>query len=333
VTLVDVAEYAGVSASTASRALNGRGELSQETRAAVIEAADVLNFQPSHLARSLRTRTSFTVGFVVPDVSSPFYASALKGAQVALEQSGYRVMLMDSEQSRNGEVAALRTLLGHRVDGLLLSTVGIDLDVFEDVVGSHGVPCVFFDSAVPHAGDGTVLIDNAEGIEILVDHMVAHGHERLGLLAGSRSETSGHERLAAFRNAVARHGLDADAAHVGGERWTRDDGLRATRAMLAAEHPPTAIVSCSVELALGAIPACRELGLRIPDDVALATFDDAYFAELLDPPLTAVAYDPSEVGRRAAELLVQAMGDGDSPREDVRIPVTLVARRSCGCQT
>jgi LacI family transcriptional regulator len=332
VTLVDVAEYAGVSASTASRALNGRGELSQETRAAVLEAADALNFQPSHLARSLRTRTTFTVGFVVPDVSSPFYASALRGAQVALEQAGYRVMLMDSEQSAEGEVAALHTLLAHRVDGLLVSTVGIDLAVFDDAVGRRGVPCIFFDSSVPGAGDGTVLLDNATGIELLVDHMVGHGHERLGLLAGSSSETSGHERLAAFRRALERNGLEPDAAHVGGERWTREDGQTATRTMLTADDPPTAIVSSSVELALGGISAARELGLAIPEDVALATFDDAYFAELLDPPLTAVAYDPSEVGRRAAALLVEAMGDGEpTAPADIRIPVDLVTRRSCGC--
>ena len=331
-TLVDVAEYAGVSASTASRALNGRGELSSETRAAVIEAADALDFQPSHLARSLRTRTTHTVGFVVPDVASPFYASALKGAQVALEQAGYRVLLMDCEQSAADEVAALRTLLAHRVDGLLLSTVGIELDLFDDVVGRRGVPCVFFDSAVAGAGDGTVLLDNAAGIDLLVDHMVAHGHERLGFLAGSTSETSGRERLAAFVAALERHGLDHAAAHVGGERWTRDDGHRATRGMLTAEHPPTAIVSSSVELALGGLSACRELGLRIPGDVALATFDDAYFAELLDPPLTAIAYDPADVGRRAAALLVDAMGDLEpEPPVDVRVPVSLVTRRSCGC--
>jgi LacI family transcriptional regulator, galactose operon repressor len=333
VTLVDVAEYAGVSASTASRALNGRGELSEETRAAVLEAADALQFQPSHLARSLRTQTTSTVGFVVPDVSSPFYASALKGAQVALEQAGYRVMLMDCGQSTDGEVAALRTLLAHRVDGLLLSTVGIGPELFDDVVGRRGVPCVFFDSAVFGAGEGTVLLDNVAGIDLLVEHLVAHGHSRLGFLSGSISETSGHERLTAFRTALERHGLDPATRHVEGERWTRDAGYIATRRILTSDPLPTAIVSSSVELALGALLACRELGLEIPGDLALATFDDAYFAELLDPPLTAVAYDPSEVGRRAAELLVEAIRNHEAPRLDITITVDLVTRRSCGCQT
>jgi LacI family transcriptional regulator len=331
VTLADVAEYAGVSASTASRALNGRGELSAETRAAVQEAADLLKFEPSHLARSLRTRTTSTIGFVVPDVSSPFYASALKGAQRALEQAGYRVLLMDSGQESDGEVAALRTLLAHRVDGLLVSTVGIAPDRFDGVVAGRRTPCVFFDSAVGEAGAGTVLLDNAAGIDLLVEHLVKHGHRRLGLLAGSVQETSGRERLEAFRTALHRRGLENRDDHIGGERWTQEDGYAATRRILATDSPPSALISSSVELGLGAMLACRDLRVRIPEQLAFATFDDAYFAELLDPSPTAVAYDPSEVGQRAADLLVEAIRDPDSPSRKITVPVTLVTRRSCGC--
>jgi LacI family transcriptional regulator len=330
-TLADVAEYAGVSASTASRALNGRGELSPETRAAVLEAADALHFEPSHLARSLRTRTTSTIGFVVPDVSSPFYAAALKGAQRALEQAGYRVLLMDSGQAAEGELAALRTLLAHRVDGLLVATIGIERERFDSLVTRRGTPCVFFDSAVGDAGEGSVLLDNATGIELLVDHLLEHGHRRIGLLAGSVAETSGRERVDAFAAAVRRRGLVVRPDHVAGERWTLDDGRAATKRILASPEPPTALVSSSVELALGALRACRDAGVRIPEALALATFDDAYFAELLDPPLTAVAYDPSVVGSRAAELLVDAIRDGDGGPRRVTIPVALVTRRSCGC--
>jgi DNA-binding LacI/PurR family transcriptional regulator len=331
VTLADVAQHAGVSASTASRALNGLGELSDETRAAVLEAAARLGFQPSHLARSLRTRRTYTVGFVVPDVSSPFYACALKGAQGTLERAGYRVLLMDSGQDADGELAALRTLLQHRVDGLLLSTVGLERDRFDAAVAQRGVPCVFFDSAVDGAGEGTVILANEAGIRLLVDHLVSHGHRRIGLLVGSRTETSGRERPDAFALSLRRHGLEPADAYVAGGRWTRDEGRAATLRLLAAEPPPTALVSSSVELALGAMLAARELGLTIPDDLALATFDDAYFAELLDPPLTAVVYDPEDVGSRAAQLLVDAIHDGDGQR-DVVVPVSLVMRRSCGCR-
>jgi LacI family transcriptional regulator len=331
VTLADVAEVAGVSASTASRALSGRGELSPETRAAVIEIARELHFEPSHLARSLRTRTTHTVGFVVPDVSSPFYASALKGAQGALEEAGYRVLLMDSEQAADSEVEALRTLLSHRVDGLLVSTVGIERERFDGLVTRRGTPCVFFDSVLAGRGAGSVLLDNRPGIGLLVNHLVEHGHSRIGLLVGSLRETSGTERRDAFHEAMHGHGLGVRRDHVAGGRWSPDEGLAATRAILASRRPPTALVSSSVELALGALAAARERGLSIPEDLAVATFDDAYFAELLDPPLTAVAYDPTEVGRRAAALLVDAMSDGEVPRRDERVAVELIRRRSCGC--
>jgi DNA-binding LacI/PurR family transcriptional regulator len=328
VTLADVAKRAGVSASTASRALNGRGELSDETRAAVAEAARALQFQPSQLARSLRTSTTHTVGFVVPDVSSPFYAAALKGAQTTLHDAGYRTLLMDCEQSSEREIEALQTLLAHRVDGLLVSTVGLDREQFEQITGGR-LPCVFFDSSIVDTGDGSVILDNYAGIDLLVDHLVGHGHRRIGLLAGSPSETSGFERRAAFENAMARHAPDVAIAGIAGREWSLREGERATHELF--KHEPTALVSSSVELALGAMLACRETGRRVPDDVALATFDDAYFAELLDPPLTAVTYRPRDVGEAAANLLVEAMSDDEPLRRDLSFDVELVVRGSCGC--
>jgi len=330
VTLADVARRAGVSASTASRALNGRGELSDRTRAAVADAARALQFQPSQLARSLRTSTTHTVGFVVPDVSSPFYAAALKGAQTTLHDAGYRTLLMDCEQSAEREVEALQTLLAHRVDGLLVSTVGLDRAQFDEVTGGR-VPCVFFDSSIVDTGDGSVILDNYAGLDLLVDHFVEHGHRRIGLLAGSPAETSGFERRAAFEEAMARHAPDVVNAGIAGSEWSLNEGHRAALELLGNEQPPTAIVASSVELALGAMRACRELGVRVPDDLALASFDDAYFAELLDPPLTAVAYQPRDVGEAAANLLVEAMRDDEPERRDLSFAVRLVVRRSCGC--
>ena len=331
VTLADVAEVAGVSASTASRALNGRGEMSETTRAAVLEAARALRFQPSVLARSLRTRTSYTVGFVVPDIASPFYASALKGAQSTLERAGYRVMLMDSEQGAAGEVVALRTLINHQVDGLLVSTTGLPRRVYEDVVGASGRPCVFFDGILDGAGAGSVSLENALGIAQLVDHLVEHGHERIATFAGSQTETSGVERLKAFRAAMRRHGHSIRAGYAPSCQWGVEPGRVAAATLLELGSPPTAVVAASVELALGCMTACREHDVTIPDDLALVAFDDSYFGELLDPPLTSIAYDPEEVGRAAARLLVDAMSDGAQPRRDLVVPVELVRRRSCGC--
>jgi LacI family transcriptional regulator, galactose operon repressor len=324
-TLADVAERAGVSTSTASRALNGYAGLAPATREAVVLAAATLNFQPSALARSLRTRQTFTVGFVVPDVSSPFYAAALRGAQRRLEQSGYRVMLMDADQDVDRELAALQTLLNHQVDGLLIATAGMARTTFEDTVSSHETPTVFFDGVIDGAGQGAVTLDNDRGIRLLVDHLVEHGHERIALLAGSQRESAGVARLRTFQEAV-----DAAPRYVKLCEWSIEDGRRAGHELLEDSPRATAVIASSAELALGFMAAAAARGVRIPDEIALVVFDDPYFGDLLEPSLTAVGYDTSLVGEQAADLLVNAM-QSTVERRAVRVPVTLVRRRSCGC--
>jgi LacI family transcriptional regulator len=328
-TLADVAERAGVSTSTASRALNGHAGLAPATRAAVEDAAAILNFQPSALARSLRTQRSFTVGFVVPDVSSPFYAAALKGAQGRLEQAGYRVMLMDANQDVERELAAVETLLSHQVDGLLVASAGMPRALFESTV-TRQTPAIFFDGVIEGAGDGAVTLDNELGIALLVEHLVEHGHERIGLLAGSQRESAGAARLQGFYEAMAAHGVIPKERYVKVCEWDIADGRRAALELLADPERATAVIASSAELALGFMSAAAAQRVRIPDDIALVSFDDPYFGDLLEPSLTAVAYDPRLIGSRAADLLVDAMRAGAEPRE-VRIPVTLVRRRSCGC--
>ncbi len=330
-TLADVAERAGFSTSTASRALNGHGGLAPATRAAVQDAAAHLNFQPSALARSLRTQQTLTVGFVVPDVSSPFYAAALKGAQGRLEKAGYRVMLMDASLDVDRELAALETLLSHQVDGLLVASTGMPRPLFDGALGAAATPTIFFDGVVDGAGEGAVTLDNEGGIALLVDHLVEHGHERIALLAGSQRESAGAARLQAFHAATAVHRMSVDDRYVKVCAWEIADGRRASLELLADPEPATAVLASSAELALGFMSAAAARGIRVPDDVALVAFDDPYFGDLLEPSLTAVGYDARQIGATAAELLVEAMRS-ETMAVEVRVPVTLVRRRSCGCQ-
>jgi LacI family transcriptional regulator len=333
VTLAEVASLAGVSPSTVSRTLNDRGEFSETTRAAVIAAAAELNFQPSRLARSLRTQRTHTVGFVVPDVSSPFYAHALKGAQRELERSGFRVMLMESDQDLASEIEAIETLLSHQVDGLLLSTAGIGAADYDALVGEDGPPCAFVDSVLEGVGASSVVLDNAAGIEMLIDHLrEEHGHERIALLVGPAIETSSVERLQGFRATSEARGLPVDESYLRICPWTVESGHAETLALLDLGTPPTAVVAASAELALGCLAACRARGVTIPVDLALVSFDDPYFGALLEPPLTAVAYDTLEIGERAASLLLELIHDPDATPHQLRIPVTFVRRRSCGCE-
>jgi DNA-binding LacI/PurR family transcriptional regulator len=329
VQLADVARRAQVSASTASRALNGRGELSPATRAAVLRAADELGFRPSPFARSLRTQRSSIVGLVVPDVAHPFYAAVLKGAQGVLEQERYALFLLDTRGDDDGADRALDTLLAHQAEGILIATPGVSAERMAEAEAD--ARCVFVDEVVPGAGAGSVLVENRAGMRMLVDHLVEHGHRRIGLLAGP-GDTSGAERREGYHDALAAHGLRAPRGAVRDCAWTTAAGYHEGLKLLALRSRPTAVIASSAELSLGFLAAARSRGVAIPADVALAAFDDPYFAALLEPALTTVGYDAAAIGAAAARMLVQAIGAPDRLEYRAeRVGVRLIPRRSCGC--
>jgi DNA-binding LacI/PurR family transcriptional regulator len=330
VRLDDVARRAGVSTSTASRALNGIGELSDATRASVMQAAAELKYRPSPVARSLRTRRSRTVGLVVPTISHAFYGAVTHGAQAVLEAHGYRLILVDSGEEASLVSRALETLLDHEVDGILVSTAPLTGRRFGELLGS--TPCVFIDELAPGAGIGNVALENAAGIELLVEHLVEHGHRRIGFLGGPVDRTSGRERLEGFLRAARAHGLETGDELVRECEWTIASGLEQSTRLLAVDPGATAVVTASGELALGMLAAARRARLSIPGDLALACFDDLYFAPLLEPSLTAVAYDARAIGAEATRLLLRAVDDGQGGWSERRIGVRLVRRRSCGCE-
>jgi LacI family transcriptional regulator len=329
VRLTDVARRAQVSPSTASRALNGIGELSEETRAAVLRAATELNFRPSPAARTLRTRRSQTIGLVVPTVAHAFYAAVTTGAQSVLEQNGYRLVLVDSGEDPATVARAVQTLLDHEVDGLLVSTAPLRAAEFNRLFGA--TPCVFIDELAPGAGAANVVLENVLGVELLVDHIVEHGHRRIAFLGGPVDRTSGRERLDGFLAATERHRIAVAPELIRECEWTIASGFTECEALLGLEQRPTALITASGELALGALVAARRARVTIPGELALACFDDLYFSPLLQPSLTAIAYDTRAIGREGARLLLRAVEDQLAPWNEARIDVRLVCRRSCGC--
>jgi DNA-binding LacI/PurR family transcriptional regulator len=338
-TLADVAVAAGVSRTTASRALAGEPNVSEIARARVWAAAERLSFEPNRLARSLRRGSTMTVGLVVPDVAIGFYASALKGAQETLEARGYHVLVMNTERAADRERDALRTLRAHRVDGLIVATSG----GYEDV----GAPAVFFDSAPGAHAVGAVVLRNGEGMELLVEHLAFdHGHRRIAYVGPPDTSPGGprmvyssaHERLDGFRSAIGRAGLPLPPEYVRVSDMACSEAVAAGLALelLELERPPTAIVAGADTLAIGVLAALRGHA-RVPEDVAVVSFDEPASADLIDPPVTSLDRHDRELGRRAAEILLGALGDGaaggsaDGASELVSVPLQLCRRRSCGC--
>jgi LacI family transcriptional regulator len=334
-TLADVAAEAGVSQATASRALAGSPLVNTNTRRRVWQVAERLRFEPNRLARSLRSGATMAVGLVVPDIGAAFYASALKSAQDVLEAAGYHVLVLNTGRAAAREREALRTLRAHQVDGLLVATSG----GYEDI----GVPAVFFDNVLTRPGTEAVAMDNEAGVRLLVEHLAhVHAHERIAYMgppeavgtgADGLLQGTGRERLEAFRAAVGRAGLALPPEYVRtSEPASFEEEARiAARELMSLERPPTAIVGGTDELATGLLRGLRETGVRVPQDVALVSFDEPLLADLLDPPLTSLDRHDRELGRIAAEALLRALRGGAGPPATVRVPAALSVRRSCGC--
>ena len=326
-TLVDVARAAQVATSTASRALQESPRISETTRMRVRAAARGLGYRPNRIAQSLRTSAAPFVGIVVPDIGIAFYSRFVKGAQQVAERAGHQVLVMSTERESGKEAAALQTLAEHRVGGILLATSG-------GAPVESGIAPVFFDNVVADRGVANVARANGAGIALLLDHLTGHGHTRIAYIGGPPAQTSGRERLDGFHEGVARLGLDARPEYVqlADAVWSPQSGAVAMTKLIELPEPPTAVVTSGDTLALGAMSACRAAGLKLPDEMALASFDDPLFGDLLDPPVTALARNEEEMGKLAAQLLLHALHAGTSgPPTEVRLPVELVVRRSCGC--
>jgi LacI family transcriptional regulator len=327
-TLADVARAAHVATSTASRALQESPRISETTRRRVREAALVLGYSPNRLAQSLRRQTTSLVGIVVPDIGAPFFSRVVKGAQEVLEQNGIAVLVVHTDRDPARETAALQMLREHQVAGVLVATSGGSLE-------DPKLPTVYFDNIVPNRGVGNVTRANGAGMRLLVGHLHEHGHQRIGYIGGPPVLTSGIERLAGYRDAVRELGLVErdDYAQFGEQTWSAYSGADAMERLLALDQPPTAVVTSGESFAMGALGACREHGLDVPRDIALVSFDDPPFGDLLDPPLTALERNEEEMGRLAVSLLLHALQATSVPQSaEVRLPVQLVLRRSCGCQ-
>ena len=280
------------------------------------------------MASALRARTSPFIGIVVPDLTIPFFALVVKAAQDVLENAGYQVLVMNSDRHAQQEREALRTLLAHRANGVLLATSG----GYEHV---ERLPLVFFanfEASVPVA---RVALSNREGIRLLVEHVLEHGHSRIAYVGGQSNVTSGSERLAAFEDTMraAGHG---DSMRVRlSDSWDPFSAEAAVAELLDDAEPPTAIVAGGDTFALGTIKAVRSRGLRIPDDIALVSFQNPdRVGGVIEPPLTTLAAQERELGQHAAGLLLHilSVSDHHAGATEVRLPATLVVRSSCGCR-
>lgn len=329
VTIRDVASEANVSATTVSRVFNHPDLVSEATVERVRHIAGKMGYQPNATAQSLSHGRTQAIGVVLPAPHGEFFSEVMRGIDEVAQAAGYYLLISSSHYSIEETKAALRVLRG-RVDGMLVMTTHVQAPSMLD---SHApdVPVVFMNSNMGTSTYDAFGIGNRAGAHAVVGHLLANGHRRIATITGPDDSTDVHERLAGFREALAAAGLDPDTApHVSGD-FTQASGYKAGKEILALDPLPDAVFACNDYMAIGAMAALQEEGVRIPDDIAMAGFDDIPSARYANPSLTTVRVPVYDLGRQAAERLLSRLSDAaDDAPMDRQFDAELVIRSSSG---
>ncbi len=328
-TIRDVARRARVSVTTAARALGGYGYVSVETRQRVREAAAALDYHPNAIARSMIKGRTHTLAVVVSDNANPFFAAVVRGIEDTVLDQQYTVMLCNADEDPRKEAAYLRVIREKRVDGLILSPSGGPLALLRSLLAG-GTPVVLVDRRVRGVRTDTVLVDNRAGARAAVGHLLRLGHRRIGIISGPRQVFTARERLAGYVEALRNAGVPVDRRLILEGNFKADSGYALAERMVSLPHRPTAVFTANNLMTLGALLRFKELGVQIPQEMAVVGFDDMPWAPILTPPLTAVAQPSYDLGVAAARLLLQRLRDPRTPAQTVVFQPRLVVRESCG---
>jgi LacI family transcriptional regulator len=329
-TLRDVAKKAGVSTCTVSHALNKTRPVRPETRKRIKAAVRELRYQPNLLARSLRRSQTKTIGLVLSDIDNPFFTRIARAVQDACLPASYQVILCNTDEDIEKERAAIRTLFGSRVDGIILAPAAGDHKYLKEYSRLR-FPLVTINRRISVPKLPGVISNNEEGARIGMEHLIGHGHRRIGVIIGMERTSTTEDRMRGLRTALAKRGLPFDRELVRSGKLVLRGGYEVTRHFMDLADPPTAIFAFNNVMAEGAMLALRDMRLPCPDKVALMGYDDFRSAAALEPSLTVVAQPTKEMGEKAVNLLLQLIASDRLSRKLVILPTSLIHRASCGC--
>ena len=315
-TMRDVAKAAGVHPGTVSRTLNPltRPLVNERTAAAVDRAARRLGYSPNPIARTLKTRKSFTIGVLIPDLTNPLFPPLIRGMEGVWDGAGYTTLVASTDGDPHRERQRVEMLVARQVDGFVIATAVRHDEVVTEMMAA-GRPVVLVNRTIQGSGAFAVVPDDRQ--------------RRIAHLAGPRRLSTGQLRWRGYREAMDEHGLEVNASMVAtAEAYTEPEGVTSAHRLLGAEPRPTAIVAGNDLLALGAYTALAELGLRCPEDVSVIGFNDMPFADRFAPPLTTVRIPHALIGARAAELLLERIEDPAATPQTLLFEPTLVVRAS-----
>lgn len=305
VTIIDIAKELNLSKSTVSRALTGHPSVNTATRQAVLDLAEKLDYQRNMLAISLITKKTNTIGIIVPEFSSSYFPNVIIGAQEVAAKAGYNTVICQSDETYETEVANTKVMLANQVDGLLVSitkeTKNFDhLKIFQ----RKGVPIVFFNRVCDDMDVPKVIVDDYDGAFNAVNHLIERGRKRIAHLSGPVSLKISEKRLNGYKAALRKNNIELDEELVIPYDLSLDKVNIYVNHLLNLDNPPDAIFAINDPTAIEIIQVVKKRGLQVPKDIAVVGFSNDYASGLIDPPLTTVSQPVKEMGRTAAQLLI-----------------------------
>jgi DNA-binding LacI/PurR family transcriptional regulator len=326
-TIYDVARLAGVSTATVSRALNGTAPIAPATRTAIDQAVEQLGYRANTIARSLVTKSTQTIAFLLPDITNPFYASLVSGIQEHTLRHGHTMLLCTTDGDPEREEQYLELLRAKQVDGALVDGLVLPPERIARFV-ADGFPIVCLDRDVDSPSVPLVQVDNRLGARMATEHLLSLGHTRIAHVAGAEELRISEQRAAGYRDALAEAGVEADPRLTATGSFTEGGGYAATLALLESGAEPTAVFAANDLSAIGAINAIIESGWRVPVDVSVVGFDDLRLSAFTAPPLTTIHQPAVEIAHRATEILVDLIRGRSVHRLQYLLEPRLVIRSS-----
>jgi DNA-binding LacI/PurR family transcriptional regulator len=308
-TLRDVAHAAGVSKATAARVVNGSTDLVREqTRDRVMQAVEKLGYERHAVAGSLRSDHTYMIALSIPDITNPFWPEVARGVQDTVEQAGYTVVLMNNDWNAEREDKHLKRMRQKQFDGLIINPTGT---LNTDLLGLH-FPVVVLASGEAFPDFDTVSSDSAQASRTALEHLIAHGHRRIGLIAGPLRRRKSHTHLDTYVHVCQEHALPVDQDLMLQVTFSQEGGFDAMQQFLALPQRPTAVFAVNDIIALGALRAAQMAGLKVPQEISIIGMDDIFAAATSFPPLTTIIKPKYDIGVSAARFLLQRI-EGKAP--------------------
>ena len=320
----DVAKAAGVSTATVSRVLSNGLHVRPEVRERVMTAVEQLEYRPNLVARSLRSQQSTTVSLIVSDIRNPFFTSLSRAIEDTTYEQEYSIILCNTDENPEKEAIYLNLMQDTGVAGVIISPTRQTVANFSS--SNFPFPIVVVDRSIPNGDVDTVLLDNIDAAYRLTTHLIEQGYKQIGALCTEMG--TGLERQLGYEKALRAHGLAPKAEHMKYVLPRLEAGYAATLKMIDTAEPPDALFTMNSLLAAGALQAIQERHLTIPDDIALVTFDETTWATLVQPAITLIAQPTYEIGKTAAELLLQRIADPGRSTRQVILKGQLLVRGS-----